>query len=532
MIKILDCTLRDGGYCNEWSFGKKNISSIIENLCDSNIDIIECGFLTNKVSYNNDVTKFTSLDQIKPFLKNKSNTPLFVAMMNYGEYAPEELFDYDGTSLDGIRVAFHKNDIIDALEICRKIKAKGYKVFIQGMVSLRYTDKEFLDFIDRVNDVDPYAFYIVDSFGEMKNDELSRLFYLIENNLKKSIKIGFHSHNNLQLAYSNALYLSQINSSHDIIIDSSVYGMGRGAGNLNTELFIQYLNENKNGNYDIRPLLSVIDEVLDSFYQKNKWGYSLPNYLSASHHAHPNYALYLDDRKTLTVWDMNRIFEMMDEEKKASYDKSYIEDLYYRYMESGKVHDEHKEEIKERIKGKKILLIAAGKSSETEKDKIVKFAERSDVISISINYEYPFAKTDYIFVSNSRRFRELSDLSKEKSIVTSNISADKIYVQIDYKRLLENDVPVKDNAGMMAIKFFINMGGTNIILAGFDGYSYEFKNNYIDENLSVIMKNAVLEATNASMQRALNKYQQQVNISFLTSPKYLSLWKEVKDNER
>ena len=77
--------------------------------------------------------------------------------------------------------------------------------------------------------------------------------------------------------------------------------MGRGAGNLNTELFVQYLNDNADGNYDIKPLLSIIDEILNAFYQRNYWGYSLPNYLSAAHNAHPNYAGYLDDKKTLGI---------------------------------------------------------------------------------------------------------------------------------------------------------------------------------------------------------------------------------------
>lgn len=105
----------------------------------------------------------------------------------------------------------------------------------------------------------------------------------------------------MQLAYSNAQTLVGLETNRNILIDSSIYGMGRGAGNLNTELFIQYLNENSDGNYELKPLLIVIDEILNIFYQKNYWGYSLPNYISAVHNAHPNYASFLDDKKTLTV---------------------------------------------------------------------------------------------------------------------------------------------------------------------------------------------------------------------------------------
>lgn len=370
-IQVLDCTLRDGGYCNNCRFGFENERKIVHGLVEANIDIIECGFLMNTVEYDKDVTKFTSLDEVAKIIPQNKEGKTFVMLTDYGKYRPEDLPEYDGTSVDGLRIAFHKKDRVAALEECKAIKSKGYKVFVQAMVSLSYTDEEFLDLIRRVNELEPYAFYIVDSFGMMKRKDLTRLFYLVEHNLNENIKIGFHSHNNMQLAYSNAQSLVDLHSDRELIIDASVYGMGRGAGNLNTELFVQYLNDNADGNYDIKPLLSIIDEILNEFYQRNYWGYSLPNYLSASHNAHPNYAGYLDDKKTLTVENMNEIFDMMDEDKKVSYDKDYIEELYLRYMATGKSQEEHKTELIENLRGKTVLLIAPGKSSIEEKDEMI-----------------------------------------------------------------------------------------------------------------------------------------------------------------
>ena len=121
----------------------------------------------------------------------------------------------------------------------------------------------------------PYAFYIVDSFGMMKEKDLIRLFYTVEHNLSESICIGFHSHKNMQLAYSNCLSLTQVQSNRSIIIDASIYGMGRGAGNLNTELFTEYLNETHNATYKLKPLLTIVDEILDDFYKKIKENRSL-----------------------------------------------------------------------------------------------------------------------------------------------------------------------------------------------------------------------------------------------------------------
>ena len=476
-IQVLDCTLRDGGYCNNCRFGFENERKIVHGLVEANIDIIECGFLMNTVKYDKDVTKFTSLDEVANIIPQNKEGKTFVMLTDYGKYRPEDLPENDGTSVDGLRVAFHKKDRVAALEECKAIKSKGYKVFVQAMVSLSYTDEEFLDLIRRVNELEPYAFYIVDSFGMMKRKDLTRLFYLVEHNLKENIKIGFHSHNNMQLAYSNAQSLVDLHSDRELIIDASVYGMGRGAGNLNTELFVQYLKDNADGNYDIKPLLSIIDEILNEFYQRNYWGYSLPNYLSAAHNAHPNYAGYLDDKKTLTVENMNEIFDMMDEDKKVSYDKDYIEQLYLRYMATGKSQEEHKAELIENLNGKTVLLIAPGKSSIEEKDEITSFVNE-DVVTVSVNYNYSLVDTDYIFLSNLRRFRELDASNREKCIVTSNIPADNVYLQTKYRDLLCDIEAVKDNAGLMAIKFFTQMGVKKIYLAGFDGYSHDEKENY------------------------------------------------------
>lgn len=356
----------------------------------------------------------------------------------------------------------------------------------------------------------------------MKRKDLTRLFYLVEHNLNEKIKIGFHSHNNMQLAYSNAQSLVDLHSDRELIIDASVYGMGRGAGNLNTELFVQYLNDNADSNYDIKPLLSIIDEILNEFYQRNYWGYSLPNYLSAAHNAHPNYAGYLDDKKTLTVENMNEIFDMMDEDKKVSYDKDYIEELYLRYMATGRSQEEHKTELIENLRGKTVLLIAPGKSSIEEKDRIASFVNE-DVVTVSVNYNYPLVNTDYIFLSNLRRFRELDVSNREKCIVTSNIPADNVYLQTKYRDLLCDIEAVKDNAGLMAIKFFTQMGVKKIYLAGFDGYSHDEKENYGESTMAFVTRTAVLDAMNQGMTEMLKKYSELVELNFLTKPHYVKI---------
>ena len=517
--KVLDCTLRDGGYCNDWNFGSDNIKKITAGLCEANVDIIECGFLTNTVTYRPDCSRFTTVEQMIPMIPENRRGKLFVAMVNCGEYAAEDLPQWDGRSVDGIRVAFHKKDLDAALELCRGIRDKGYKVFVQAMVSLTYSDQEFLELIRRVNELSPYAFYIVDSFGSMKRKDLMRMFDLVEKNLQEQIWIGFHSHNNMQLSYSNAQALLDLPTDRNLILDSSVYGMGRGAGNLNTELIVDYINEKAGGSYQLPPLLTIIDDILSDFHQRNFWGFTLPNYLSAVHNVHPNYAAYLDDKKTLTVKEMNEIFRLMEEEKKVSFDRNYIEELYLRYMETGRAHQERRAELQETLRGKRVLLIAPGKSSGDEKEKIIALMEQEDVLSISVNFEYPHAPADYIFVSNLRRFRDLDEESYGRCIVTSNVGEDRVYLQTPYQELLTREEAVRDNAGLMAIGVLMGLGVEEVYLAGFDGYSYQADANYASRDLVLVTKKSLVDAMNRGMQTVMAMYAEKIKLHFVTMPK-------------
>ena len=514
-IRVLDCTLRDGGYCNDWRFGRTNITKIISGLLESGLDIIECGFLTEKEAYSPDRTKFNTIEQIGRLLPEGCSDGRIVAMMNCGDFDVSNLPENDGT-LDGIRYAFHKKDVDKAVADCKFIMGKGYKVYMQPMVSLCYSDREFLDLIEKANNLSPYAFYIVDSFGTMKRRDLTRFFYMVEHNLSPVVRIGFHSHNNLQLAYSNAQRLVEIQTNRDIIIDSSVYGMGRGAGNLNTELFLEYLNEAIGSCYSIKPLLHIIDEILDGFYQQNYWGYSLPNYLSAVHNTHPNYALYLSDKKTLPVECMDEIFSLMDSEKIVEYDKSYIESLYKTYQSGRDTLNDNADIFAAAVKGKTVVLIAPGRTSETEKNKIASYCRDSGAVTISINIDYPFMSTDYIFLSNKRRLSVLPEKRRNRCICTTNIAEKGVYLSVPYKDLINTVDDVCDNAGLMAVNLLIKCGVKKVVMAGFDGYSMDLENNYSKQNVISAVNRRMVNRINGGMQIVLSEYAKKISLEFLT----------------
>ena len=130
--------------------------------------------------------------------------------------------------------------------------------------------------------------------------------------------------------------------------------------------------------------------MLNDFYQQNQWGYSLPNYLSASHNAHPNYALFLTEKNTLTVEDIDKIFDAMAPEKRGSFDRSYAQELYLQYMERNG-GGASLAQLKEALSDKRALVIAPGKSAGVEAEKIAAFAGEENVVSIGVNFDYPAA---------------------------------------------------------------------------------------------------------------------------------------------
>lgn len=318
--------MRDGGYINDWNFGEKNIDGIIDKLVASNVDIIECGFIKNK-NYDKNSTEFDNVSSINKFSKVSKNDKFFVAMAHVEEIN-ENIEEKNNNLIQGIRVLFKKDKIDVAIEKSKLLKSKGYKVFLQPATIIDYSIDEFKTLIKNANEINPYAFYIVDTLGTMQKEQLLNLFNIADKNLNKGIQIGFHSHNNLQQAFSNAQALMELDTKRDIIIDSSVFGMGRGAGNLCTELLMQYLNEKQGENYNLKPIYKIFDEHLSDIFENTKWGYSIPLFISAKYKCHPNYVIFLNKVGIRRVQDIDEIISKVSEDKKSVFDKNYIEKLY------------------------------------------------------------------------------------------------------------------------------------------------------------------------------------------------------------
>ena len=340
-VKILDCTLREGGYVNSWNFGCSNIKEIIENLTRSNIEYIECGFLKQE-NHSIDTSIFSNIIECSNLISDKNYNTVYTLMINYGEYDISLLPECPIPNI-GIRVAFKKNEIKEALDFCKQIKTKGYKVFVNPMHSFSYSSAEFLDIVEKVNELSPFALTIVDTTGSMKEKDIISLFYLTDSNLNKNIAIAFHSHNGQQLSFTNAQCLMKINGNRELIIDSTVFGIGRGSGNLCTELITQYINDNYDGAYDISSILQIVDNQIRPIYERMPWGYSLPYYLAAVNNCHPYYAKFLND-KNLSAQTISQILKQIPNDKKTNFDIELIREMINKISSDNTVCTE-KEEV-------------------------------------------------------------------------------------------------------------------------------------------------------------------------------------------
>lgn len=330
-VKLLDCTLRDGGFINNWEFGHDKILDIFRKLDNAKVDITEIGYLFNKTKdnvINIDKTKFPNTEAIKTMFEPiRKKATLVSAMIDYGDCGIENIGLKKDGFVDIIRITFKKNDAENAIKFAKSVKDKGYDIFMQPISVTSYSSKEMLDLVNKVNELKPKGMAIVDTYGLLDKKGLKKYFDLLNKNLNKNIGIGFHPHNNMQLGFSNAMELVNKKTNRKIYLDASLYGMGKSAGNANIELLTMELNRNHGKKYNIDNMLELIDNHILPIRGENQWGYSLNYFISTLNSCHPDYVKFLRE-KALPVTQINGILKNIEKDKKLRFDAKHIEDLY------------------------------------------------------------------------------------------------------------------------------------------------------------------------------------------------------------
>lgn len=479
-FKLLDCTLRDGGYINNWCWGGKEAQAIINLLVKAGIDIIEVGFLRNEEKFKSDITIAKKIEDLNKLIaEQKNDDVMYAAMAMRSNYDVSNLSPYCGTGIELIRVTAHDYDLEEGLEFARQVKEKNYKVSINPINIMGYSDAEILKIINKVNEIQPYQFAIVDTFGSMRRRDLERIVNLVDNNLNRNIRLALHLHENMSLGCSLAQSFLDKHLNRSIAIDASLMGMGRNPGNLPIELIADYLNENWDTLYDIDYLMDAIQDYIAPLRGNSAWGYNPTYFLSARFNLHRNYAEYLMKTGDLTNRDINHILSRVERTKATVFDEKYINKLYREYLDNRIDDTLARKELKMLLAGRRILIIAPGSSIVTEREKVLKYIEQNRPIIISMNFTPDFIPVDFTFCSNNKRYRTLVDRSS-KTIVTSNIEDAKIDYRIDFNSV-SGSFEQGTNCAVLLLRLLKSLGVENVAAAGMDGYYIDKTNYYLSK---------------------------------------------------
>lgn len=327
-IQLLDCTLRDGGYVNNFAFGKENIFKIVKNLSASGVELIELGFLKDGL-HSVEQTLFNYVEEAESFVAEIKSEQRICLMVRPDWYDIKKLTPAVG-KIKTLRFAFHLRHLELLLEQTVIAKDLGYQVMVNPINILSYSDENLNYLLPILNNLNPECISIVDTFGSIFPQDLLRIFTTFDNQINKEIKLGLHLHENLSLSLALAImFIDLMQGDRKGYIDSSVNGIGRIPGNLCTELIMNYLNFKSNKNYDTKHIYELIDNHIINFKEKEPWGYMPAYAITAYNKIHRSYAEYLMKKPDI---DLNKFTQILDKlrtaEEKENFSES-IADLYY-----------------------------------------------------------------------------------------------------------------------------------------------------------------------------------------------------------
>lgn len=284
-IKVLDCTIRDGGLMNNWAFSKEMVREVFQGLTDAGVDYIELGYRADKKQFSPKESgpwRFCDEEDLRE-VAFKCDTKISV-MCDVGRTDYSTILPSDQSIVSMYRVATYVKEIDKAIHMIRHIKEMGYEVTCNIMAVSTNLEPDLDEALEQLADTPVDVVYLVDSFGYFYSEQIH---YLADKYRAKlpGKELGIHCHNNQQLAFANTIegIIKNIN-----YVDGSIYGMGRAGGNCTTELLLSFL---KNPKFRLGPVLALAEKYFMKMQTELKWGYELPYMLTGSLNKHPRAAL-------------------------------------------------------------------------------------------------------------------------------------------------------------------------------------------------------------------------------------------------
>ena len=282
-IKVLDCTVRDGGLINNWQFSDDFVRKVFLALSQAGVDYMEIGYKSSEQYFSRNVCgawKFCSEEDLKKIIGETETSMKLSAMADIGRIDTQDIPQKRDSVLDMIRVACYVKEVDKGIRLAQECIAKGYETTINLMAVSKVLERDLDEALDDLSKSRVGTVYIVDSFGAMYSEQIHFLAKKYGDALPGK-ELGIHAHNNQQLAFANTIEAIIAGANR---IDATLYGMGRGAGNCPLELLLAFL---KNPKFDIKPIFEVIQDIFIPLKAEVEWGYHIPYMITGILNEHP-----------------------------------------------------------------------------------------------------------------------------------------------------------------------------------------------------------------------------------------------------
>ncbi|MDP4611531.1 MAG: aldolase catalytic domain-containing protein [Opitutales bacterium] len=497
--KLLDCTLRDGGYINNWAFSRVFGSALYQAVSAAGCDFVEVGFFDPQAKAGLPWTNL-SVEDVDQLRANVSNGSKVAVMINYGSVSLEEVPLAKDYPVDMIRVATPQQTAAEATEFAAALSKKGYATTINYMGVSNYSNGEILELLELMNrykdEID--YFYVADSFGSLMPKRTREIFTALR--FGTDAALGFHPHNNLQLAFANCLEAMEAGVD---IIDGSVFGMGRGAGNLFTDAILAYYEQQDPDRYRLVPILQFADLHMQAQRAAYSWGYSLPQLLSGVFHCHPNYPTYLLREKAYTADDIYKMLRGLPEPERARYSAKQMEGIKELYIND--LAENATSKVSRSISDlcvaakKRALLVCGGNSVMTRLAEIQDFIQEKGLSVFAVNNPQAPFSVDGVFFGNRRRVLQYFDkIDADLEVIFgpeihagagADFSLKKVSrvnsLQLAPHSASPYPMALPSNSAIEAILGLVQIGYNEVFICGLDGYVAGEPSHYYQENDAV-----------------------------------------------
>lgn len=289
-LKILDCTIRDGGLINDHLFDDDVVRKVYTACVAAGVDYVEFGYKASKRIFSNSKFgkwKFCDEDALREIVGEKTASTKITVMADAErtDYH-EDFLPREQSAIDCVRVACYIHQVPTALDMIKDATDKGYETMLQLMAVSTVQESAIRDALALAAKSPTKAIYIVDSFGSLYSEQVRDLTKMyLDAVAGTGIEVGFHAHNNQQLAYANTIEALITGANR---LDATINGIGRGAGNCPLELLVGFL---RNPKFRLRPILECCRDVFVPLRKKMEWGYSIPYALTGQMNRHPRAAI-------------------------------------------------------------------------------------------------------------------------------------------------------------------------------------------------------------------------------------------------